>query len=374
MNLLFAIKALSLAGGGAERVLADVSAALVERGHRVTIITFDRPGDNDFYAIHPRVERMRLGIGALSSPSRGREVVARITALRRAARSLAPDVAIGFMLSAYFPLGLALAGTNIPVVASEHTDVAHWRRNPLQGAALRASASLYAALTVVSDAIKAGYWPAIARRMLAIGNPVSAPTGGVVRPDEGRKIILSVGRLSIEKDHETLIKAFANLVERHPDWDLRIVGEGVLRPNLERLVAELNLRARVALPGATAEIEDEFQRADLYVHPAVYESFGLATAEALTHGVPAVGFADCPGTNELIVDGQNGVLVKGTVRVAALAEALDKLLSSGDIRAALAARAQASMESFSIGRVADAWEDLLGRVASGKRTPLTKDE
>lgn len=370
MNLLFAIKALGLAGGGAERVLADVSAALVERGHRVTIVTFDRPGDDDFYAMSPGVERVRLGIGAPASPTRGREVVARIAALRKNAVAISPDVAVGFMLSAYFPLGLALAGTGIPIVASEHIDITHWRHNKAQFAALRASAPLFAAMTAVSEAVRDGYPRALSRRMVAIANPVKPVIVSPLRDRQARKIILSVGRLAEQKDHATLVAAFAQLAERHSDWDLRIVGEGALRRDLERQVEALGMAQRIMLPGATRDIDGEYRRADLYAHPAAYESFGLATAEALAHGVAAVGFADCPGTNELIVDGDNGVLVQGVDRVAQMAQALDRLMSSSELRAALASRAPASMERFSIGRVADAWEDLLGRVAHGARTPF----
>ena len=49
MKLLFVIKSLSLKGGGAERVLANLSEALAERGHSVTVVSYDPPGSTDFY-------------------------------------------------------------------------------------------------------------------------------------------------------------------------------------------------------------------------------------------------------------------------------------------------------------------------------------
>jgi glycosyltransferase involved in cell wall biosynthesis len=363
LNLLFVIKTLDSRGGGAERVLANVSSQLVERGHHVTILSFDAPGSTDFYPFDPRIERVRTGIGSATDKSRARETVRRIMSLRKTSAGLRPDVVIGFMHSGYIPLALALIGSGVPVIASEHIDYSHYRTVPLQGLMIRLAASRFACMTVISAKVRAGFPPALRRRMVVIPNPVSAAPERRSDPGGGRtKILLSVGRLFGQKDQRTLIAAFARLAPRHPEWRLRIVGEGELRPDLERQVEDLGLGSRVELPGVIEAISAEYRGAQLFVLPSKYESFGLATAEALAHGLPAVGFADCPGTNELIKHKVNGLLAEGGDRVAALADALDTLMHSEKLRATYGAAGPRSVERFSIAAITDRWEELLRSV------------
>jgi glycosyltransferase involved in cell wall biosynthesis len=90
------------------------------------------------------------------------------------------------------------------------------------------------------------------------------------------------------------------------------------------------------------------------------------TAEALAHGLPAVGFADCPGTNELIVHGSNGILVAGGERVRALGTALRLLMNSPTLRVELGRNGPGSVLRFSLDAITDRWEALLTLVAAGR--------
>lgn len=364
MNLLFVIKSLNSQGGGAERVLAAVTAELADRGHRVTIATFDRPGTESFYRVAPAVCRVELGIGDAAVQTKTRDFAERAVALRCLVRQFRPDVAIGFMHSSYVPLGFSCVGTGVRVIASEHIGFEHYRLHPVQRFLLRLTVATYAALTGISNDVRARYPEAIKRKMAVIPNPVTtAPNDRADPVGDGRKVLLTVGRLFAQKDHRTLVAAFARLAADHPDWTLRIVGEGELRPDLEAQVRELGLKDRVELPGVIAEVDVEYRRAQLFVMPSRYESFGLATAEALAHGLPAIGFADCPGTNELIRHEVNGLLVEGEDRVSAIAGALDRLMGSPDERVRMAAAAPRSVEQFSLEPIVDQWEALLRQVA-----------
>ena len=366
MKLLLAIKATALAGGGTERVVSQVSAALAERGHDVILASFDPPADPPFYPIHPAVRQRRLGIGDIGRGTGPGEAVRRIASLRRLALELRPDVAVGFMHSSYIPLGLALVGTGIPLVASEHISYDHYRTRRLQAALLRLTPLIAKAITILSPAVRDGFPAAMRRRMTAVPNPVTVEVGQPADvAGDGIRTLLAVGRLEAQKDHATLIAAFGRIAAEFPEWRLRIVGEGVLRSQLEAQVRRLGLEERIALPGATRDVAAEYAAAQLFAMPSSYESFGLTTAEALGHGLPVIGFAACPGTNELIRDGVNGLLVAGPDRVAALADGLTRLMGSPEFRVRLGAAGPASIEAFAPERVADIWERLLSRVASG---------
>lgn len=362
MKLLFAIKGLNSAVGGAERVLCTVCSELAVRGHDVTIVTFDRPGGQSFYPLDARVRRIDLGIGDSTGNARLGETLCRVAALRRLAMEERPEVAVGFMHSMFVPLAFALAGTSIPVLGSEHIVPEHYWTRPLQYALLIAASPLLSKVTVLSEAIRIRYPSAIRKRMIAVPNPV-VPAIGQGDPSAGkaRYVLLSVGRLDVQKDHGTLLRAFARIASEHPDWELRIIGDGPLRRELESLACDLGLEERVRMPGVTCEIGAEYRAADAFVIPSRYEAFGLVTAEAMSYGLPVVGFADCPGTNELIQEGSTGLLAAaGADRAASLAQELERLLSDPDLRRQLGRAGKLAIaRSFSAQHVCDLWERLL---------------
>jgi glycosyltransferase involved in cell wall biosynthesis len=371
MKLLFVIKALSLHGGGAERVLAEVTAGLAARGHEVTVASFDIPDSVDFYPFEAPIRRVRLGIGSSDKRSGLRQTVQRIGALRVLARREKPDVAIGFMHSAYIPLGLALTGTAVPAVASEHIVYSHYDGRRAERALLGVIPRFLHSITAISEEMRSGFPKKVRGKMTIVPNPVGAAAGSRAAVRGGpEKVVLTVGRLEEQKDQRTLIAAFGQIAARFPNWRLRILGEGVLRPELEAQVAALGLGDRIALPGATADIGAEYAGAQLFAMPSTYESFGLATAEAMAHGVPAVGFADCPGTNELIVDGENGLLVSGGDRAAALADGMARLMASDQERVRMGAAAPAAIAAFAPERIVERWEKLLLAAATGLPPPL----
>jgi glycosyltransferase involved in cell wall biosynthesis len=371
MRVLFIIKALAAGpGGGAERVMADISGSLAERGHEISVLTFDKPDSEDFYEVNSKIRRLRLGLGSTTDRVGPLSMVARTRALRRVARSVSPDVAVAFMHSSFVPLGLALFRTDIPSIACERISYDYYRDRPIERWAVCAAAPLFACMTINSATAFANYPAAIARRMTVIPNPVCS-AGHLADPvGPQTKTLLTVGGLRPQKDHLTLVEAFARIADKHKDWVLRIVGEGPMRPAVQTLIGRLEMSSRISLPGPKASVEEEYACAQAFVLPSLYEAFPNSLAEALAHGLPAVGFADCPGTNELIVSGKNGILVPGGDRVTNLAAALDELMSSPEQRRAMGAASVRSVAGYGLERLTDQWEQLLRSVASRNRRSL----
>jgi glycosyltransferase involved in cell wall biosynthesis len=349
------------AEGGAERVIADVSSGLAERGHDVSLLSFDAPGGRSFYPLDSTIRRLCLGIGSPLQKATLQETCIRTFTLRRTVKRERPDVVVAFMHSMFIPMAFALIGTGIPVVASEHIVPQHYKSRRLEFLLLMASAFLLKRITALSESVKALYPKFLQSRMVAMPNPVHAPMGSADPAGDGqdRKIILNVGRLDPQKDQKTLIAAFARLASNHPDWDVRILGNGPLRGELEEMIQQHELQGRVFLPGTTPKIAKEYQQAQIFALPSLYESFGLATAEALSFGLPAIGFADCTGTNELVVHEENGVLVKGADRISAFADALAQLMTSPDLRVKYGAQAKEIVAPFHPDKIVSRWENLL---------------
>ncbi len=364
VHAAFMIKALGHTGGGAERVLVDVANGLAERGHVISVITCDAPGTPSYYPLHASIERVQLNSGNTSQASGLRQFYKRLQSYRRVLKARQPDVAIAFMHSSYLPAGLALLGTGIPLIASEHIGPEHYKSRPLERLLLQAIPLLAASITVVSEQIRASFSPWLRRKMRVAHNPVSftaKPRMAACNPVQSRsKILLTVGRMTEQKNQACLIEAFAQIAEKFPSWVLRIAGDGPLQADLQAQIARLGLGSRVQLPGNISDIGAEYEKADLFVLPSRYESFGLATAEAIMHGLPAVGFAGCPGTNVLIRPGENGVLAKGNGDADALALVLAELMGDPQALKCLEnAPTQWLQDAYSLTHVLDNWEQLL---------------
>lgn len=371
---LFAIKGLSRPGGGAERVLVDIANGLTRRGHDIGIVTYDKPVDQSFYKLDHRIEWHRLGIGRTDQPATWTETLRRIVALRHTILPLKPEIAVGFLHSVFIPLGLALIGTRIPVVASEHTAPVHYATRPLQRALLHLAPCITSHMTVVSDQILSLYPKSHHHRLSVLPNPVQlavASQADVRGSNDKPKVLLCVGRLAAQKDHATLISAFALIAEELPDWNLHIVGEGELRPNLTAQINDLRLADRIFLPGAAHDISSQYLAAQLFVLPSLYETLGLAVVEALAHGLPVIGFADCAGVNKLVIQGYNGALVSGADRIEALAQSMRLLMSNAELRQKLVQPATAIPEECQLDRVLDLWETMLERHCDRQFAPAT---
>ncbi|GGA64663.1 N-acetylgalactosamine-N,N'-diacetylbacillosaminyl-diphospho-undecaprenol 4-alpha-N-acetylgalactosaminyltransferase [Ornithinibacillus halotolerans] len=125
--------------------------------------------------------------------------------------------------------------------------------------------------------------------------------------DGQSKVIITAGRLVNDKDHQTLIEAFAN-VQPKLNTKLVILGEGELEAQLKKQVQALNIEDHVYFLGFMENPYVYFAHADLFVLSSLKEGFGHVLAEALATGVPIVSTACRPGAVEVLNDGEYGKL------------------------------------------------------------------
>ncbi|HEY1343144.1 MAG TPA: glycosyltransferase [Bryobacteraceae bacterium] len=123
-----------------------------------------------------------------------------------------------------------------------------------------------------------------------IPNGIEVPAE-VVRNESGPRRVLFLGRIHPVKGIDVLLNAWSQLETRFPEWELRIVGrdqQGYLA-RMQELTAALGLK-RVSFPGPTygEQKAEEYKKAHLFVLPTHSENFGMAVAEALAWGLPAI--------------------------------------------------------------------------------------
>lgn len=401
-HVALAIGALWDVSGGAERVLTDVANGLHRRGWNVTVMTYQERNGPSFYPLdfgitrldgrrrHSR-RRKPPPLIALRSASRRRPLVGlalwvityipRVLALRRMLRIARPDVAVGFMPSTFPYLVLAGKLTRTPTIASIHNvpdrelggDPDRWDPNVVDVAVRRWSVRAADGVTVLLEGFVDEIDANARSRTYVVPNMIVPYTGRrAVVGTEAKNRILAVGRFAKAKDHETLIRAWALVEERHPDWYVEIYGRGPLRSQLSGLIENLGLR-RLQLCDPTSEIYDVYTSSKFVVMPSIHEGFGLVTVEAMTCGLPVIGFADCEGTNEIVIDGENGLLIDpGADRVSALADGIERLITDEDLRVRLARTAPKTIDRFSPDVVMDIWEQVLTEVG-GTASPGSRD-
>jgi glycosyltransferase involved in cell wall biosynthesis len=195
--------------------------------------------------------------------------------------------------------------------------------------------------------------------------PNSVPAPGVP-PSHGRdKIVVAAGRLVEMKRYDVLIRAFAEVIGKRPDWQLRIYGVGKLRDELRALIRELHVHNHVLLMGPYTPIDSEWAKGSIAAVPSDREPFGMTLVEAMRCGVPVVS-TDAPyGPAEILDDGTDGVLTP-VGDVDAMAAALLRLINDDAERQSMAAAALKNSQRYDPAPIAEQYEQLFSRLAARK--------
>jgi glycosyltransferase involved in cell wall biosynthesis len=343
VDIAFFIRALE--GGGAQRDAILLANAIARQGRRVAIATLQPHGHL----------RAAIDAGVPVIVASGGQLRSAVPGLRRTLRTLAPRVLVSAEAA---PNALAVVATRLlprarrprlilrevatPSVARR---LDPYRQNRLAYKVVRLVYPLADRVVTLTEGarddlvglfgIPAGKIAVLASNAvideaaaIAIADAPDARTPGLV---------VSLGRLSPEKDHATLIRAVA-LLRPRPGLRIEIAGEGPLHGRVEALIQELGVADRVDLIGRIADPFGLLNRASLAVCSSLYEGFGNAIVEALACGTPVVS-TDCPyGPGEILDHGRFGTLVP-VGDPASLAAAIDAALDAPVDRAALRARA-----------------------------------
>ncbi len=175
--------------------------------------------------------------------------------------------------------------------------------------------------------------------------------------------LITVGRPTPEKGHKYLISAMPQILARHPDVRLRIVGGGPLENELLQQVVQLNLEQHVEVLGMRSDIAELLQASDIFIFPSVCEGLPLAPLEALGYGLPIVA-SDIPALREIVDPNVQGLLVPPQDSQA-LADAVIMLLDNPLQRHTMGqAGYQRILERFNITTTARMFETLYENLMS----------
>ena len=354
--------------GGAERVFVNLAEYFRNEGYRVTMVTQYRYPDGEEYALSRGIKRILSDLepGELTR-SRAVNLYRRIRKLHRIWRSERPDMVLSCIGKNNFMAVVTTMFTKTKPVVS----VVGEAKEEYPDRLMRLFAGLLfphaAGIVLQTERSRFFFNRKIQKKAVILPNSLNP---AFIKPryeGERDKRIVAVGRMDANKNHEMMIRAFAALKDKYPEYTLTIYGDGELRPFLEELAEKLGVSARVYLPGVIPDVAAQIERASLFLMTSNSEGVSNALIEALATGLPVIS-TDVPsgGTVELMRDGENGLIIP-VGDTCALEEAMDRLLGDPEYAGRLGREACKIQQSLAPERVNRLWKEYFDRII-GERT------
>lgn len=344
--------------GGVEKVTCNLANAMIERGHKVTILYRDSKEGSPYFPLDIYVIQHNIlfenGIQKISEklpkPLQVEREVKRIfsqkaaqavnakykgqqygLAIHQWLEELQPDV----VLSCSVPSTKYViedAGYQGPVVTMIHADPAiqFSQLSNIEKRAVAKSAVMQLLLPSALETAKA-YFPNLP--MEVIGNAVfPASKTADLGQDKSQYVISCVGNICERKNQKLLVHVFGQLMEEFLQWKLELWGRCNSR-YASHLMKEIHRKgwdSRILVKGETDHVENVYAHSDIFVLLSQSEGFPLALSEAMAAGLPVIGLETCFGVHDLIKQGETGFLINEESEY--IVKALKVLMQNQDMR------------------------------------------
>ena len=356
---------LALDVGGLERLVVGLVGSARQRGHRVSVVCVERPGQ-----LARQAEEAGATIVSLDKPA-GRlpEFVDRASELLA---ELKPNVLHTHQIGAAWYLGPAARRLEIPVVHTEHgnhfSQAGGWRCVVKNRLFMRSAARSIDRFCCVSDEIANAvtrWWTVPRAKVDVVPNGIPTEVATDLPPPEsiraslgippGAPVIGTVGRLVEVKRQDLLLRAVGRVQTLVPEVRLLLVGDGPERAKLEALARELGLADRVHFLGYQSCPEQFLRMMDVFVLTSRSEGFPVSLLEAWRASLPVVCTA-VGGIPSVVNQGADGLLVPPG-DAAAIADALARVLADRDFGAKLGQTGRRALcERYSLERMMTEYE------------------
>lgn len=355
----------SLAKGGAERVVSILANKLVQSNDVSIITILDKKVE---YELNSNIKLIELGKGKRNIKSRVvrkmKYVLSSINILKKMKNSfkdLNPDIIISFLpITCFF--SIIANNRKYKMILSDRNDPKQEYSNLIYNFFMKKLYPRVDGCVFQTEDAKEYFNDIIdfdKTEWNIIFNPVNSDFKNCKEVNVRKKKIVSVGRLTEQKNMELLINAFSKIYKEFPEYSLTIYGEGDKRIDLEERIKELQLTEKVFLPGITNNIKSEIYDASLFVMSSNYEGMPNALIEAMVLGLPVIS-TDCPcgGPRMLIENTKNGYLVN-VGNEHELSETMKLILSEDELRENIGKEAKKIIDLVDIDVINREWQNFI---------------
>jgi GalNAc-alpha-(1->4)-GalNAc-alpha-(1->3)-diNAcBac-PP-undecaprenol alpha-1,4-N-acetyl-D-galactosaminyltransferase len=339
-----------LAGGGQERSLTTLANFFSNQGIEVYIISIFKT--ECFYELNPGIKLIWPEINRRKH-NRYIYAILLIPYLRNNFKKIKPDVvlSIGEWFNSYVIISTRLL--RIKLVVSNRMSPLLKLGFPLDLAnklLYRYADGIIAQTNIAREII---YKKTRNANIIVIPNAVRPID---IRITKREKQIVTLGRLSSEKGHSVLLKAFAKL--NSSEWTLHIIGDGPIKKDLEHECFNLRIQERVIFYGQKKDFSEILGNSSIFVLPSFSEGFPNALIEAMSVPLPCIS-SDCiAGPVDIIQDGVNGLLFRSG-HIDELHLKLETLISSEKLRESLSREAYKVREKYKFNIIAERHQQFL---------------
>ena len=350
MKLLFYIN--SIHQGGAERVISNLATQFSSGGHEVVLVTSFK--DDWEYSVGEKVKRILLFENKIKGAIKRNLLL--IKKLRKNIKEFKPDAVVSFMAEPNFRSIIATRGLKCKLFLSVRSDPNKEYGGKILSFLAKTLFKKADGVVFQTEDAKLWFPKKIQNKSKVIYNQVDNQFFTDSTLPSGTDII-TVGRLSSEKCHDLLIKAYSKICDKI-DGKLMIYGDGPLKDELQLLINSLNLQDKVILAGQTRDVVSAYKNAGLFVLSSIYEGMPNALLEAMAIGLPCIS-TDCPcgGPKAVLGDGA-GILVS-VGNEDAMANAILTLFNDNELKLKLSIKAKEKAKEFSPSVVYKEWEDFV---------------
>lgn len=301
MKIGFLVDQISFGGG--ERIQNFLIDGLSSMENEIYIFTWNKLWDANNVASEYKIVTMN------SSPVGVLGKIKNIFILRRQLLKNKPDCLI-ILSSGLAEIGVfsARLAKGCSVILSERVDPAYLPKEKIHRVIKRILYTICDGVVFQTEKVKSYFNRITQNKSIVIKNPVIDEVIQSSIITNPQKEIVSVGRLSKEKNFEMLIRAFGQI--RDYGYVLRIFGDGPLKSDLLKLITDLSLNEIVFLEGNKKRITEEICRSDIFVLPSTHEGMPNALIEAMSVGLACISTNfNSGGAEALIRNNENGLLV-----------------------------------------------------------------
>lgn len=261
----------------------------------------------------------------------------------------------------YYPLGIiAVKGTSAKCFCWEHTNPAVGTDYRFQRICRKLAVRCADRVIVLTKSAEKYYKDVLKiepSRLEQIYNPVADEAAKSEKYDLSSKKIISVGRLSFQKNFTVLLDIAAKILPRYPDWSWDIYGAGEEYDSLSEKISKLSLEGRVRLMGQVDDIYERYRDYSMQVMTSCYEGFPMTLIEGAVNRLPLISFDINTGPDEIIADGENGFLIPPK-DAPKMQEKIEYLINNPAERERMSENAFLSVENFRMEGILEQWSKL----------------